>query len=194
MANQNDQTKATRAEAEEAIRTLLSYLGEDVNREGLIDTPKRVISAWDEYTKGYQETGQEHLEVQFSEVSGYKEMVLLKDIEFRSHCEHHLAPVIGTATIAYIPDQKVVGISKLARVVDVYANRLQLQERLCSNIANDIMEHLNPKGVAVHIKAQHHCITYRGISKAGAVMETTIVRGAMEEELNRSRFFDAIKS
>lgn len=155
----------SRTEAEEAVRTLLAYIGEDPNREGLIDTPKRFVKAYDDWFKGYKEDPEAILSTTFEEVEGYNDIVLLKDIRVTSHCEHHVAPIIGTAHIAYLPQSRVVGISKLARLVDIYAKRLQSQEILTNQIAHTLDRVLKPRGVAVIIDAAHECITTRGIEK-----------------------------
>ena len=150
-------------EVQEAIRTLLRWSGDDPAREGLVDTPARVARAWKEYCQGYDEDPAYHLSRQFEEVGGYDELVLLKDIPFQSHCEHHMAPITGTASIAYLPTDRVVGISKLARVLHGYAERLQVQERLTAQVAQAIWDNLRPQGVAVVIEAQHGCMTGRGV-------------------------------
>ena len=160
-----------------AIRTLIAWAGDDPAREGLLDTPKRVGRAWLEYCEGYREDPSIHLTRQFSEVGGYDEIVLLKDIPFQSHCEHHMAPIIGKAAIAYLPRNKVVGISKLARVLHGYARRLQIQERLTAEVAQCIWDHLDPQGVAVVIEAQHGCMTGRGVKTPGVGMITSRMLG-----------------
>jgi GTP cyclohydrolase I len=177
---------AVPAEVEEAVRTLIRWAGDDPEREGLLDTPKRVARAWKEYAKGYDEDPAVHLQRTFDEVGGYDEIVLLKDIPFQSHCEHHLAPIIGKASIAYLPRDKVVGISKLARVLHGYARRLQVQERLTAEIADCICEHLKPKGVAVVIEASHACMTARGVQTPGVMMVTSRIMGVFRED-DRSR-------
>ena len=169
-------------EVQEAIRTLLRWTGDDPSREGLLDTPKRVARAWKEYCVGYEEDPSYHLERVFEEVGGYDEIVLLKDIPFQSHCEHHMAPIIGKAAIAYLPDNHVVGISKLARVLHGFARRLQIQERLTAEVAQCIWEHLQPKGVAVVIDASHACMTARGVRTPGVSMVTSRVMGAFRED------------
>src|SRR5258706_16118436 len=171
---------------QDAIRTLLPWTGDDPTREGLIDTPTRVARAWKEYCRGYDEDPAYHLSRTFREVGGYDEIVLLKDIPFQSHCEHHLAPIIGKAHIAYLPKDKVVGISKLARVLHGYARRLQVQERLTAQVADAIWEHLQPKGVAVIIEATHACMTARGVNTPGVVMTTSRMMGTFRED-ERSR-------
>lgn len=170
----------------EAVRTLIRWAGDDPNREGLLDTPGRVARAWREYAKGYEEDPSNHLSRTFEEVGGYDEIVLLKDIPFQSHCEHHMAPIIGRAAIAYLPNNKVVGISKLARVLHGFARRLQVQERLTAQVADAIWEHLQPKGVAVVIEASHACMTARGVSTPGVMMTTSRMMGTFRED-ERSR-------
>jgi GTP cyclohydrolase I len=170
----------------DAVRTLIRWAGDDPEREGLLDTPKRVARAWKEYAKGYAEDPAVHLSRTFEEVGGYDEIVLLKDIPFQSHCEHHLAPIIGKAAIAYLPSNKVVGISKLARVLHGFARRLQVQERLTAQVADAIWEHLQPKGVAVVIEASHACMTARGVSTPGVMMTTSRMMGTFRED-ERSR-------
>ena len=177
---------AVPAEVEEAIKTLIRWAGDDPDREGLLDTPKRVARAWREYARGYAEDPAHHLSRTFDEVGGYDEIVLLKDIPFQSHCEHHMAPIIGKASIAYLPRDKVVGISKLARVLHGYARRLQVQERLTAQVADCICEHLQPKGVAVVIEATHACMTARGVQTPGVMMTTSRIMGVFRED-DRSR-------
>ena len=166
---------------EEAIRTLLRWTGEDPAREGLVDTPKRVARAWKEYCARYDEDPSLHLSRTFEEVGGYDEIVLLKDIPFQSHCEHHMAPISGKASIAYMPKNRVVGISKLARVLHGFARRLQVQERLTAEVAQCIWEHLQPHGVAVVIEAQHGCMTGRGVCTPGVGMVTSRMLGCFLE-------------
>ena len=166
----------------EAVRTLIRWAGDDPAREGLIDTPARVARAWKEYARGYEEDPSVHLSRTFDEVGGYDEIVLLKHIPFQSHCEHHMAPIIGTASIAYLPRDKVVGISKLARVLHGFARRLQVQERLTAQVADCICEHLQPKGVAVVIEASHACMTARGVGTPGVVMTTSRMMGRFRSD------------
>jgi len=173
-------------EVEDAIRTLIRWSGDDPEREGLIDTPRRVARAWKEYCAGYAEDPAIHLSRIFEEVGGYDEIVLLKDIPFQSHCEHHMAPIIGKAHIAYLPSNWVVGISKLARVLHAYSRRLQIQERLTAEVANCIWENLRPHGVAVVIEASHACMTARGVRTPGVAMTTSRMMGVFRED-ERSR-------
>ena len=170
----------------EAVRTLIRWAGDDPDREGLLDTPARVARAWKEYARGYEEDPSHHLSRTFEEVGGYDDIVLLKDIPFQSHCEHHLAPIIGKASIAYLPRDKVVGISKLARVLHGFARRLQVQERLTAQVADCIWEHLHPKGVAVLIEASHACMTARGVRTPGVMMTTSRMMGTFRAD-ERSR-------
>ncbi len=173
-------------DVQEAIRTLIRWAGDDPTREGLVDTPSRVARAWREYCEGYQEDPGIHLSRVFEEVGGYDEIVLLKDIPFQSHCEHHMAPIIGKAAIAYLPTDHVVGISKLARVLHGYARRLQVQERLTAEVADCIERHLKPRGVAVVIEASHSCMTARGVRTPGVGMVTSRVTGVFRKD-QRSR-------
>lgn len=185
--------KPGRKEAEAAVRTLLAYIGEDPDREGLIDTPKRFVGAWDDWFAGYRENPETVLSRTFEEVEGYDDIVLLKDIRLESYCEHHVAPIIGTAHIAYLPDRRVVGISKLARLVDIYAKRLQSQEILTNQIAQTLDQVLKPKGVAVLIDAAHQCITTRGIHKEDVTCVTRCFTGAFREDTAlEARFFRLI--
>ena len=170
------------AEVQEAVRTLIRWAGDDPAREGLVDTPKRVARAWREYARGYSEDPAHHLSRTFEEVGGYDEIVLLKDIPFQSHCEHHLAPIIGKAAIAYLPGDRVVGISKLARVLHGFARRLQVQERLTAQVADTIWEHLKPVGVAVVIEASHACMTARGVRTPGVNMVTSRIMGVFRRD------------
>ncbi|MEO0063205.1 MAG: cyclohydrolase 1 [Pseudomonadota bacterium] len=169
-------------DVQEAIRTLIRWSGDDPTREGLLDTPSRVARAWKEYCQGYEENPAHHLSRVFEEVGGYDEIVLLKDIPFQSHCEHHMAPIIGKAAIAYLPTSRVVGISKLARVLHGFARRLQIQERLTAEVAQCIWEHLAPKGVAVVIEASHACMTARGVRTPGVNMVTSRVMGTFRRD------------
>jgi GTP cyclohydrolase I len=173
-------------EVQEAIRTLIRWSGDDPSREGLLDTPKRVARAWKEYCLGYGEDPAGHLSRVFEEVGGYDELVLLKDIPFQSHCEHHMAPIIGKAAIAYMPTSRVVGISKLARVLHAFARRLQVQERLTAEVANCIFDNLRPQGVAVVIEASHACMTARGVRTPGVSMVTSKLIGCFLDD-DRSR-------
>ena len=170
--------------AEEAIKTIILWIGEDPEREGLKSTPKRVIRAFKEYFQGYKENPANHLKKTFTEVEGYDDMVIEKNISIRSHCEHHMAPIIGVAHVAYIPSKKVVGLSKLARVVEAFSKRLQTQERLTMQIAKTIMNVLQPRGVAVTIDAAHQCMTNRGIKKEKATTITNYFLGAFKEDLS----------
>ncbi len=169
-------------EITDAIRTLIRWTGDDPEREGLLDTPKRVARAWREYCEGYQEDPAYHLSRIFHEVGGYDEIVLLKDIPFQSHCEHHMAPIVGVAHIAYLPGDYVVGISKLARVLHAYARRLQVQERLTAEVADCIWEHLKPQGVAVVIEATHGCMTGRGVRTPNVIMKTSRMMGVFRSD------------
>jgi GTP cyclohydrolase IA len=173
-------------EVADAVRTLIRWAGDDPSREGLIDTPKRVARAWKEYCQGYGEDPAHHLSRTFEEVGGYDEIVLLKDIPFQSHCEHHMAPIVGKAAIAYLPKDRVVGISKLARVLHGFAQRLQVQERLTAEVADCIWDHLEPHGVAVVIEASHGCMTGRGVRTHGVSMTTSRIMGVFRDD-QRSR-------
>lgn len=174
----------SRSEAEEAVRTLIRWAGDDPDREGLIDTPNRVINAYAEFFSGYKENPEEILGRTFEEVGGYKEIVLLRDIRFESHCEHHMVPIIGKAHVAYLPNNYVVGISKLARIVEVFAKRLQIQERMTAEIANIIQEVLQPRGVAVIIEATHQCMTTRGVHNPSVSMVTSKLLGVFQQDQN----------
>jgi GTP cyclohydrolase I len=173
-------------QVQEAVRTLIRWAGDDPAREGLLDTPARVARAWREYAAGYATDPAHHLSRTFDEVGGYDEIVLLKDIPFQSHCEHHLAPIIGRAAIAYLPNDRVVGISKLARVLHGFARRLQVQERLTAQVADCIWDNLQPQGVAVVIEASHACMTARGVGTPGVMMTTSRMMGVFRED-ERSR-------
>lgn len=184
--------RPSRAEAEDAVRTMIRWAGDDPDREGLIGTPERVIRAWEEFFKGYGEEPREILARTFEEIEGYDEMVVLKDIRFESHCEHHLAPIIGLAHVAYLPKTRVVGISKLARLVEAYAKRLQIQEKMTAQIAGAIEDILQPDGVAVVIEATHQCMTTRGIHKPGATMVTSRMLGSFRDNQSTRREFLAM--
>lgn len=184
-----EDTRPSRAEAEEAVRVLLRWTGDDPTREGLLDTPTRVARAYEKFFGGYDIDPVELLQRTFEETDGYDEMVLLRDIQFESHCEHHLAPIIGKAHVAYLPRKRVVGISKLARVIDAYARRLQIQEKLTAQIANTIDEVLEPHGTAVVVEATHQCMTTRGVHKPGVVMVTSRMLGAFRKRPATRREF-----
>ena len=184
--------RPSRAEAEEAVRTLIRWAGDDPSRQGLLETPDRVVRAYEEFFQGYHDDPYELLQKTFEETEGYDEMVVLKDIPFSSHCEHHIAPIIGKAHVAYLPDHKVVGISKLARLVEVYARRLQIQEKMTAEIANTLLEVLQPKGVAVVIEASHECITTRGVNSHGVSMVTSRMLGAFRDDASTRREFLAV--
>ena len=185
--------KPSRSEAEEAVRTLIKWAGDDPDREGLLDTPNRVTRSYEEFFAGYAVDPSEILGRSFEETNGYDEMVLLKNISFESHCEHHIVPILGIAHVAYVPETRVVGISKLARIVEAYGKRLQIQERLTSQIANVIFDVLRPKGVAVVVEAQHQCMTTRGVHKAGVTMETSCMLGCFRNDPGqKSEFLGAI--
>lgn len=181
--------RPTREAAEEAVRTLLRWAGDDPAREGLRDTPKRVTRAFEEYFSGYAQDPYEILHRTFEETNGYDEMVVLRDIDFRSHCEHHVAPIVGRAHIGYLPDRRVIGISKLARVVDVFARRLQIQEKLTGQIADSIEAVIQPRGVGVVVEAVHHCMTARGVRKEGVRMVTSRMLGAFRTDPKTRREF-----
>lgn len=181
--------KPSRHEAEEAVRTLIRWAGDDPAREGLRDTPKRVVNSYEEFFQGYAASPEEILERTFEETDGYDEIVLLKDIRFESHCEHHMAPIIGRAHVAYLPHRRVVGISKLARLVEVYSKRLTIQEKMTAQIANTINDILEPRGVAVVIDAAHQCMTTRGVHKPGVSMVTSRMLGAFRTDPSTRREF-----
>jgi GTP cyclohydrolase I len=185
--------RPTTAEAEEAVRTLLRWAGDDPTREGLLDTPNRVTRAYRQWFRGYEEDPVAMLQRTFEEVEGYDEMVVLRDIRFESYCEHHLAPIIGKAHVGYIPTDRVVGISKLARLVDAYAKRLQVQEKMTAQIANTLMTVLKPRGVAVVLEGEHHCMSTRGVHKHGVSMVTsTMLGGFRDDHRTRKEFMDII--
>ena len=191
-SNQNLK-KVSDKEAEEAFKTILTWIGEDPNREGLLETPKRVIKAFKEYFKGYKEDPNQVLDKTFGDVEGYDDMVIQKNISVFSHCEHHMAPIIGVAHVAYIPKKRVVGLSKLARVVEVYSKRLQTQERLTMQIAKTLMEGLDAHGVAVTIDSTHQCMTMRGIKKEKATTITNYFLGKFKDDLSfQNRFLKHI--
>ena len=180
-------------QAEEAIKLLLRWAGDNPEREGLLDTPKRVAKAYKEWFGGYEMKPEDYLKRTFEEVEGYDEMVILRDIEFESHCEHHMAPIIGVAHVGYIPNGRVVGISKLARVVEAYAKRLQVQEKMTAQIANCILDVLQPKGVGVVIVAKHECMTTRGVHKTGVSMVTSKLLGSFREDARtRAEFLQCV--
>ena len=179
-----DQKKISDKDAEEAFKTILTWMGEDPNREGLLETPKRVVKAFKEYFKGYKEDPNQVLDKTFVDVEGYDDMVIQKNISVQSHCEHHMAPIIGKAHVAYIPRDRVVGLSKLARVVEVFSKRLQTQERLTMQIANTLMGALDAKGVAVTIDSTHQCMTMRGIKKEQATTVTNYYLGQFKDDLS----------
>lgn len=185
-------TRPSRSEAEAAVRTLIQWAGDDPDREGLVGTPDRVVRAYEEFFAGYEVDPVDLLARTFEETEGYDEMVLLKDIIFESHCEHHMVAILGKAHIAYLPRNRVVGISKLARVLQVYARRLQIQEKMTAQIANTIQEVLDPLGVAVVIEAQHQCMTTRGVYKPGVTMVTSRMLGAFREDPTTRREFMAL--
>jgi GTP cyclohydrolase IA len=185
--------RPSREQAEEAIRTLLRWAGDDPRREGLADTPQRVAKAYEDWFSGYNQDPEAYLTRTFEEVAGYDDMVILRDIRFESHCEHHLAPIIGRAHVGYLPSHRVVGISKLARVVDAFARRLQVQEKMNAQIAHCIQKVLEPKGVAVVIEAAHQCMTTRGVHKAGVTMVTsTMLGGFRDNDVTRREFLNII--
>jgi GTP cyclohydrolase I len=181
-AKASEKTEVSREQAEDAVRTLLRWAGEDPQREGLLDTPRRVAKAYGDWFSGYAIDPQEYLARTFEEVCGYDELIVLRDIEFESHCEHHMAPIIGKAHVGYLPDGKVVGISKLARVVETFARRFQVQEKMTSQIANCIETVLKPRGVGVVVVGAHECMTTRGIHKRGVSMVTSKMLGSFRED------------
>jgi GTP cyclohydrolase I len=185
--------KPSREEAEAAIRTMLRWAGDDPDREGLRETPERVVKAFEEWFSGYRQDPDAYMRRTFEEVEGYDNMIVLKDIRFESHCEHHLAPIIGRAHVGYLPTHRVVGISKLARVVEAYARRLQVQEKMNAQIANTIQHVLQPRGVAVVIEATHQCMTTRGVHKTGVAMVTSTMLGDFRtNEITRGEFLSVI--
>ena len=189
----NRPAKPTREQAEQAVRTLIQWAGDDPDREGLRATPERVVRAYEEWFAGYKDNPRDYLKRTFEETGGYDEVVVLRDIRFESHCEHHIAPIIGKVHIAYLPSNRVVGISKLARLVEVYAKRLQIQEKMTAQIANTLDEVLQPKGVAVVIEAAHQCMTTRGVHKPGVTMVTSTMHGEFRKNpLTRREFLSVI--
>ena len=185
--------KPSRTEAEAAVKTLLAWAGEDVKREGLKDTPKRVVKAYEDWFSGYNEDPKEVLKKTFSELDGYDEIIMLRDIRIESHCEHHIAPFIGSAHVAYLPKKRVVGISKIARITKIFSKRMQVQEKLTAQIANCIQEVLKPRGVAVVVEAQHQCMTTRGINAPGISMVTSQLLGKFRTDAStRREFFSMI--
>ena len=181
--------KPSRQEAEAAVKTLLSFVGEDADRSGLIETPKRVVRAYEDWFSGYNDDPKEVLSKTFDELEGYDEIIMLRDIRIESHCEHHIAPFIGSAHVAYLPNKRVVGISKLARITRIYMKRMQIQEKLTAQIANCIQDVLNPKGVAVVVEAQHQCMTTRGIGTPGISMVTSQLLGKFRTDSSTRREF-----
>ncbi|WP_161961314.1 GTP cyclohydrolase I FolE [Xanthomonas arboricola] len=194
--SQSDQpdSPVTQAQAEDAVRTLLRWAGEDPAREGLLDTPRRVAEAYGDWFSGYREEPREYLERTFEEVAGYDELIVLRDISYESHCEHHMAPIIGKVHVGYLPRGKVVGISKLARVVESYARRFQVQEKMTAQIAQCIQEVLQPRGVGVVVEGSHECMTTRGIHKRGVSMVTSKMLGSFREDARtRAEFLQFIE-
>jgi GTP cyclohydrolase I len=190
-----DPVRVTQDDVEDAIRTILTWIGEDPSREGLSETPARVARAYKSYFAGYEQNPEDFLRKTFEETAGYDEMVLLRNIPFQSHCEHHMAPIIGRAWVGYVPRSRVVGISTLARVVEAYASRLQIQERMTAEIANIIDEVLQPQGVAVVIKAAHHCISSRGVKKHGVDLTTSRMLGCFRTDpMSRQEFLAMVNS
>lgn len=184
--------RASRSEAEAAVRTLLDYIGEDCEREGLLDTPKRVVKTYDEFFGGYQQDPYDILARTFEETDGYDELIVLNGVEFVSHCEHHMVPIIGTAYIGYLPHHRVIGVSKLARVLEIYAKRLQIQERLTAQVANAIDEVLQPRGVAVVLRSTHQCMSTRGVKQTGAQMVTSRMLGAFRKDRATRQEFETM--
>ncbi len=186
-------SKPTREQAEKAVKTLIEWAGDDPTREGLVETPKRVAKAYEQFFEGYDQDPEEILRKTFEEVEGYDEMVIVKDIRLESHCEHHIVPILGKAHIGYIPNNRVVGISKLARIVDVFGKRLQTQETMTSQIANVIQKVLDPKGVAVVIDASHQCMTTRGVHKPESSTVTSAMKGIFKENaVTRNEFLSFV--
>jgi GTP cyclohydrolase IA len=195
FTSRQKEASPTDAGAEEAFRSILRWIGEDPERDGLHETPKRLVRAFREYFCGYEEDPEQILKKTFEEVDGYDEMVVLRGVSFESHCEHHVAPIIGRAWVGYVPDRRVVGISKLARVVEAYARRLQIQERLTAQVANTIETVLKPRGVAVVIKATHHCMMSRGVHKRGTDLVTSRMLGCFRDNpMTRGEFLSLVNS
>ncbi len=193
ILNDDIETSISSEEAEKAVKTLIQYIGEDPNREGLLETPKRVIKSFKEFYAGYDQDPEQLLSKTFEDIEGYNDIVLLKNINFESHCEHHMVPIIGRATIGYYPNKRVVGISKLARVLDAFAKRLQTQETMTAQIINCIDKALQPKGTAVFINAEHHCMSTRGVSKNDVTMTTNQFSGCFLKDVNlQDRFLNMI--
>jgi GTP cyclohydrolase I len=187
--------RPTREQAEEAVRTLLAFIGDDPSREGLLDTPRRVVSAYKELYNGYEVRANEVLERTFSEIGTYDDLVLIRDIPFNSHCEHHMMPFFGVAHVAYLPVDRVVGLSKIARLIDIFARRLQTQERLSSQVVNAIDQELKPRGVAVMMEAEHTCMSLRGVEKSGTRTVTTQFAGLFRNDVNEQiRFIQLVRS
>jgi len=194
-AKQKKPRKPSRKQAEEAVKTLLLWAGEDTRREGLVDTPARVARAYEDWFSGYKDDPVNFLERTFEEVEGYDELIVLRDIEFESHCEHHMAPIIGRAHVGYLPNSKVVGISKLARVVEAFARRFQVQEKMTAQIAHCILDVLQPKGVGVVIEAAHQCMTTRGVHKSNVTMVTSQMLGLFRKDARtRAEFLQMINN
>ena len=191
-SNGSSKARPTRAEAEAAVRTLIRWARDDPSREGLVDTPGRVVRAYEEFFSGYLQNPAEILARTFTEVDGYDEMIVMTDIRFESHCEHHMVPIIGKAHVGYLPNRRVVGISKLARLVEVYARRLQVQEKMTVQIADCLQDALRPKGVAVVIEASHQCMTTRGVHKPGVGLVTSRMVGAFRDDASTRREFLAV--
>lgn len=188
----SETVKPSRDEAEDAVRTLLRWIGDDIGREGLLDTPKRVVKAYEEMFGGYAHDPADVLGRTFEEVAGYDDVVLVKDIQFHSHCEHHMVPIIGKAHVAYLPDGRVLGLSKIARVVDMFAHRLQTQETMTAQIAASINDSLQPRGIAVMVEAEHMCMAMRGIRKQGSTTITTRFLGDFDNPDEQRRFMDMV--
>ena len=194
IIDEDVKSEISEGEAEKAVKILIEYIGEDPNREGLLETPKRVIKSFKEFYAGYDQNPEELLSKTFEDIEGYNDIVLLKNINFESHCEHHMVPIIGRASIGYYPDKRVVGISKLARVLDAFAKRLQTQETMTAQIVDCIDKALKPKGTAIFIDAEHHCMSTRGVSKNDVAMTTNQFSGCFLENVNlQDRFLNMIK-